>query len=417
MLHPFVPFSLRKLVPALIKFTLLGAFLGNFAACHKGGEKVASASAASTTASAASTTSSAAALAPVLQVMTEDLYQVKSNALAHGPVVTGVIQPERRADLRAEVASVVLQVLKENGDAVKRGELLLRLDETAMRDSLHAAQEAVRAAQSLLQQAERQLERQKTLRASGMTSTAALEDSQIRVNTANNELISAKAREVQARQQLQHAEVRAPFDGLVSERKASVGDTAQIGKELMKVIDPASMRFEGLVAADQIVELKLGQAVFFNVNGYGKQEFLGRIKRIDPSANLATRQVAVQIAFDGGQQPKVAGLFAEGRIETTTVASLTVPEVSLQRVGDKTFVWRFDGKKINKVEVMLGERDTRHGDFAVSQGVQSGDALLRNPNSSLIDGQVAKKVDSKIIPAAVGSAASTAANSAASHTK
>ena len=63
---------------------------------------------------------------------------------------------------------------------------------------------------------------------------------------------------VTARQQLERTEVRAPFDGIVSDRKVSAGDTAQIGKELVKVIDPTSLRFEGLVSADSIGEVKAG---------------------------------------------------------------------------------------------------------------------------------------------------------------
>ncbi|RLM52772.1 biotin/lipoyl-binding protein, partial [Halobellus sp. Atlit-31R] len=81
-----------------------------------------------------------------LQVAPEDVLTVQSDTLTSGPVVTGSIQPERKADLRAEVSAVVLQVLKENGDPVKRGDVLVRLDETAIRDTVSSAGEAVRAA-------------------------------------------------------------------------------------------------------------------------------------------------------------------------------------------------------------------------------------------------------------------------------
>ncbi|HEX4858329.1 MAG TPA: hypothetical protein VFV17_04870, partial [Usitatibacteraceae bacterium] len=64
-----------------------------------------------------------------LQLSAEDLHVVKNNTLASGPAITGSIQPERRADLRAEISSVVVQVLRENGDAVRRGDLLVRLDD------------------------------------------------------------------------------------------------------------------------------------------------------------------------------------------------------------------------------------------------------------------------------------------------
>ena len=178
---------------------------------------------------------------------------MNASARAAGPVITGSLQPERRADLRAEVSAVVLQVLKENGEPVRAGDLLVRLDDTAIRDSLASADEAVRAAAQAFEQAERQFQRLKTLQAQGMASTQALEDAEIRRNNAQSDLVGgASARVVQARQQLQRTEVRAPFDGVVSERKVSAGDTAQVGKELLKVIDPRSMRFEGLVSADRM---------------------------------------------------------------------------------------------------------------------------------------------------------------------
>ena len=148
-----------------------------------------------------------------LLVSPEDLLTIQSNALASGPVITGSVQPERNADLRAEVSAVVIQVMKENGEVVKRGDVLVRLDETSIRDSLNSAEEASRAASQVLEQSERMFQRMKTLRASGMTSTQALEDAEIRRNNAQSDLSAAKSRAAQARQQLQRTLVRAPFEG------------------------------------------------------------------------------------------------------------------------------------------------------------------------------------------------------------
>lgn len=204
-----------------------------------------------------------------LLITAEDLHTVRFSSLAAGPSITGSVQPERRADLRAEVSALVLQVLKENGDTVRRGDLLVRIDDTAIRENLASAEAATRASSQSLEQAERQFQRMTTLRKSGMASTQQLEDAEIRRNNAQSDLEAARTRSVQARQQLQRTAVRAPFDGIVSDRKVSAGDTAQIGKELVKVIDPASMRFEGLVSADAISGVQAGQAVVFRVNGYG----------------------------------------------------------------------------------------------------------------------------------------------------
>ena len=363
------------------------------AACNKGGKDVAAASA-----SAPATAASAAALlakAPVLLLSPEDLRTVRPGASdAGGPVITGSIQPERRADLRAEVAAVVVQVLKENGEPVKRGELLMRLDDTSIRESLQSADAAARAAQQAFDQAQRQVERQKTLQAQGMTSAQALDDAEGRRNAAQSELVATRGRVVSAQQQLRRTEVRAPFDGVASERKASVGDTAQVGKELLKVIDPRGMRFEGLISADRMDDVKPGQAVSFRINGFGDDSFAGTVRRIDATANATTRQVEVVVAFaDPSKAPKVAGLYAEGRIAalgTAGVMAMLADPAIVRGAGATTQVWRVSHGRINKVAVQLGERDLRSGEWALKSGLADGDLILRNPGTTLVEGQKAE---------------------------
>jgi membrane fusion protein, multidrug efflux system len=335
-----------------------------------------------------------------LQIAPEDMVTISTNQLASGPVITGSVQPERKADLRAEISAVVLQVLKENGEAVKKGDVLVKLDETAIRDSLNSAEEAARASSQALDQAERQLARMKTLRASGMTSAQAMDDSEVRRNNAASDLAAAKTRAAQARQQLQRTVVRAPFDGIVSDRKVSAGDTASIGKELVKVIDPNSMRFEGRVSTDRIAMVKTGQPVSFRINGYQTQEFRGTVKRVDPSANDITRQVEVLVSFaPGSVQPKVTGLYGEGRIEAEVTPALMLPEMSLVKAGDKNYAWRLKDNKLAKVDLEIGARDQRTGFFEVKKGLAAGDVIMRNPSSSFKDGQQVAMAASKVASA------------------
>jgi len=333
-----------------------------------------------------------------LLVAPEDLLTVQSDALASGPVITGSIQPERRADLRAEVSAVVLQVLKENGEPVKRGDLLVKLDETAIRDTLLSADEAVRAAAQALDQSNRQLERLKTLRASGMTSAAAFDEAEVRRNSALSELSAAKSRAALARQQTSRTQVRAPFDGIVSDRKVSAGDTATVGKELVKVIDPNSMRFEGRVSTDKIATVKLCQPVKFHINGYGNQAFTGVVKRIDPSANDITRQVEVLVGLTG-EQPRVAGLYAEGRIDAETSNALMLPESAIVRSGDDTYTWRVKGGTLAKVNLEVGMRDQRTGNYEIKAGLAAGDTVLRSPSSNLKDGQKVEMAAARVASA------------------
>ncbi|MCF8205113.1 MAG: efflux RND transporter periplasmic adaptor subunit [Methylotenera sp.] len=376
--------------------TLSLALVLTLAACSKGGKP--------DDAKAAAKPAAPLLLAP------EDLRQVGQSGLIGAPVITGAIQPARRADLRAEVAAVVLQVAKDNGERVRAGDLIIRLDPTAIRDSLTSAEEAVRAAQQSFEQTERVLARQRTLNQQGMISMQGLEDAEVRRNAAQSELAAAKARAVTARQQVTRTEVRAPFDGVVSERKISVGDTVQIGRELVKVIDPGSMRFEGQISADRLGELKVGQPVAFRINGFGDAEFRGKLARIDASANATTRQVEVIAEFDDrAKAPQVAGLYAEGRVESSERRALVLAEGSVQRQGDAAFVWKVAGNQLKKVSVTLGDRDDRRGEVVIASGLALGDVVLRSPTGSLVDGAAVQRV-----AAGAGAASAVAAAAAAS---
>ena len=199
---------MRSVVTAMLMVCLL-------AACGRPGKPEVAASGA---AAASAAGRAAAASAPSLLVAAEDLRTLATRLQATGPVISGSLQPERRADLRAEVGALVQQVLKDNGDPVRSGDLLVRLDDSAIRDSLNSADEAVRAATQAFEQSERQVQRLKTLQLQGMTSLQALEDAEVRRNNAQSDLVAARARAATARQQLRRTEVRAPFDGVLSER-------------------------------------------------------------------------------------------------------------------------------------------------------------------------------------------------------
>jgi RND family efflux transporter MFP subunit len=329
----------------------------------------------------------ASAPATVLLISPEDMQVVAMQPHASGPVVTGSVQPERRADLRAEVSAVVLQVLKENGEAVHKGDLLVRLDDTSIRDSLQSAEESGRAAAQAYDQAQRQYTRVKTLQAEGMSSQQALDDAEVRRNSAQSDRVAADSRTVAARQQRTRTEVRAPFDGVVSDRKVSAGDTAAIGKELLKVIDPTSMRFEGLVSADRMGDIHAGQPVLFRINGFDKTGFVGKVRHVDASADSLTRQVGVIVDFAQDTAPKVAGLYAEGQIAAGSAQALVLPEAAVAKEGDKAYVWRVTGASLTKTGVTLGERDARRGDVVILSGIAAGDRVLRTPGSTLVSGQ------------------------------
>lgn len=325
-----------------------------------------------------------------LQLVEQDLLTVSQSTLARGPVISGSLQPVVKAELNAEVSGIVMQVLKDNGDLVRAGDVLVKLDQTTYRDKLLSAQEAERSAIVTLEQSNRQLKRMQSLSKQSLVTQEGLEAAENKANQAQSDLASARARLVEARQQMEKTEVKAPFSGVVATRKVSAGDTAQVGKGLMVLIDPASIRFEGYVAADRVGQVKVGNKVTFKVNGYSGQFFTGTVERINPLANESTRQVQLLVSMDLKQQSLVAGLYAEGHVEAQNSNALMVPESALVREGDKHFVWQFANNELKKTEVELGSKDERWGTQEVLSGISSGAQILRHPQGALTDGAKAQ---------------------------
>jgi multidrug efflux pump subunit AcrA (membrane-fusion protein) len=134
-------------------------------------------------------------------------------------------------------------------------------------------------------------------------------------------------------------------------------------------------------------EVKAGQPVYFRVNGYGDQEFQGKVRRLNPAANPTTRQVEVLVDLTGDKQPKLAGLYAEGRVATETRSSLTIPSSAVVRDGDKALAYRVKDNKLQKVTLALADRDPRTGDYVLKGGLAEGDRVIRYPTSTLKDNQ------------------------------
>jgi hypothetical protein len=113
--------------------------------------------------------------------------------------------------------------------------------------------------------------------------------------------------------------------------------------------------------------------------------------------------VAVLVDFTGKEQPRVAGLYAEGRIEAESVSALMIPESALVKAGDQTYTWTVKDKALHKATLRIGARDVRTGQWEVINGLANGDKVLRTPGSTFKDGQKVDLVPVKAAPAAMAS--------------
>lgn len=313
---------------------------------------------------------------PPVQVGAENIVTVENATLVNGPLLSGEIRAAREATVRAELGGSMLEVNVEEGQTVRRGAIIGRIEAATLEDARRSAESAVRAAQNQLDVARREAARTEQLVKAGALATRDLELAQSNVAAVEAQLADAESRLVSARKQQGDAVVRAPINGVVAERAVGRGDVVTPGTALFTIIDPSSMRLEASVASDQVGLLAVGLPVRFTVRGYS-QAFEGRIERMSPVADATTRQVPIFVTIPDPEGRLVAGLYAEGRVVLESATGAVVAENAVNTSEAQPWVLRVTEGRTERVPVTIGLRDPQTERVQLSSGVSPGDVLLR----------------------------------------
>ncbi|MEX2152025.1 MAG: efflux RND transporter periplasmic adaptor subunit [Gemmatimonadaceae bacterium] len=320
----------------------------------------------------------------------ENIVIVKAEELRTGPTLSGAIDAERSATIRAEVPAAVLQTYAEAGQRVGAGALLARLDDTGIRDQAMSARAAVATAQNAYDIARRELERAEALEKAGAIPQRDLELARNGALAAATQLANARAMDASAQKQLSRTRITAPFAGIVSERQANAGDVVSPGTALFTIVDPSTMRLEASVPAEALSQVRVGLPVEFTVSGYPSRRFVGRITRVNPTADPSTRQVRIFATIPNAGAVLVGGLFAEGRVASETRTAPVVPISSVDERGVRPSVMRIKNGKVEKVEIDLGLRDSQTEMVEARSGVVPGDTVLLGTARGLTPGTPVK---------------------------
>jgi RND family efflux transporter MFP subunit len=318
---------------------------------------------------AATATPSAQAIGP------GNIAVARADTLHSGPAISGTLVADREARLRAEVSGAVLQTYVDEGQRVAAGTLLARIDDATVRDAALSARSGVAQATLAASQAEREVQRARSLVAAGAIAERDVEAAERANLGAQAQLADAKARLSSAEKALRNTSVRAPFAGVVAEKAVSPGDVVAPGAALFTVIDPRSLRVEASVPATALGDVRVGAPVTFTVNG-ADRTLEGRVTRVSPMVNAQTRQVGIQATVPNSAGALVAGLFVEGRVSSQKRVGVLVPEQAVDQTGIAPNVMRLRGGKVEKVEVQVGLRDDAAELLEITSGLASGDTVL-----------------------------------------
>jgi membrane fusion protein, multidrug efflux system len=314
--------------------------------------------------------------AETMVVGPENIAVAANGSIMTGPSISGTLEPDREAVLRAQVSGSVLQTYADQGQTVNAGTVLARIDASGIQDAYTSARAGLVSARNAADVAAKDLARNEKLLAAGAIAERDIDQSRRSSIAAQAALEDANSRLASAEKAYRSTTVTAPFSGVVSERPVSAGDVVQPGTALFTVVDPSSMRLEASVPAEQLASIRIGVPVSFTVSGYPGRQFVGRITRINPTADPTTRQVRIYVSIPNEGRSLVGGLFANGRMSTATKMGLVVPQSAVDVRGTIPSVMRVKQGKVEKVQVQVGLTDKTSETIEVLSGLQAGDTLL-----------------------------------------
>lgn len=334
---------------------------------------------------AASTEGAAAKAALTISVTQAELSEWPSVLSANGNVTAW-----QEAIIGAEAGGLRLdEVLVNVGDQVRKGQLLARLQSDTLRADLAQTRASLAEAEALLGEASANAERARKLESSGAMSTQQITQFLTAEQTASARSTALQAKIKADELRLSQTEVRAPDDGSISARQATVGAVVQNGEPLFHLIRGNRLEWRAEVPSSELSRLKPGlTATIITASGAKVQ---GTLRMVAPTVDAQTRNGVAYVDIAQTQDAK-AGMFARGEINLGSANVLTLPQSAVQMRDGFHYVYRV-GKdnKLSQTKIVAGRRSGER--IEVSSGI---DALQRVASSGvgfLSDGDTVRIVD------------------------
>lgn len=291
--------------------------------------------------------------------------------------VTGTVEPIRVIGVNSRLGGEILELPVLEGDRVSQGRMLARLDDRELQADLRSAEASYEMAQAAFQRAEQ-------LRESEIVTQAEYERDR-------SAFAAAEARLDQIRMRIEYATIRSPLSGIVTEKMNEVGDIVGTQARLFTIADVSTMVVRVAVSELDVVELAAGDSVRVTLDALPDTPFTGRVRRIFPAADPATRLVPVEVALrgDGVARP---GFLARITFDLAAREGVVlVPAAAIQGAGTQEFVFVVEEGRAVRRPVTTGL--TARGRVEVVEHLEPGEMVVVSGQNLLRDGAAVRVVD------------------------
>lgn len=325
-----------------------------------------------------------------------DVFKAQVLEIAQGLPISGSLKAVNSAMVKARVAGELQGLAVREGDFVKGGQLLARIDASEYQLRVRQSQSQAESAKAQVDAVQRQYDNNKALVAQGFISKTSLDTSLANLNAAQATYKAALAATDISSKLVADTAVRAPVSGQVSQRMVQTGERVGVDARILEIVDVSQLELEATLSATDSVNVRVGQTAELQIEGSSRR-VMARVARINPSAQAGSRNVLAYLSLENkvdqanssasGGLPLRQGLFANGTLGTERIALMAVPVSSLRTDKPAPYVQIIENGVVVHKTVEPGVRGAADGQNVVAvQGLPDGVVVIRGNIGALREG-------------------------------
>ena len=324
-----------------------------------------------------------------VELATTDVTQVRLLDVTQGLAVSGSLKAVSSAVIKARVAGELQGLTVREGDFVKAGQVIARIDASEYLSRVRQAKEQAESAKAQVDVVQRQYDNNKALVDQGFISKTALDTSLANLNAAQATYKAALAATDVAAKSVDDTLLKAPISGQISQRLAQPGERVGIDTRIVEIVDLSRLELEATLSAADSSQIQLGQIAELQIEG-SPQTVAAKVVRINPSAQAGSRSVLAYLSIDNtkaGALPLRQGLFAQGTLGTSRSPLLAVPLGSVRTDKPAPYVQAVENGKVVHRTAELGARGSANGqDVVAVKGLADNTVVILGNIGILLEG-------------------------------
>lgn len=299
--------------------------------------------------------------------------------------LTGSIEGETSAVISAKIAGRIEQILVEDGQPVRAGQPLIRLESVELANGVRTGSDTVARARANYENVETDYHRYQTLYAQSAISKQVLDSIETKLKVAQADLSSAQALLGNAEQQYAYAVVAAPVDGVVANKTAVIGQVVAAGISLMTVENIEKVYAVVNLEQKDLGVVKQGMSAEITVDAYPDKVFSGTIEIMNPAAAASNRMYKTKIKVENPEKLLKPGMFIKAKIVTGKAAPVVaVSQAAIFQKQGIYYVYIYDNGKAVRHQVEVGQV---LGDLIeIKTGLAEGTQVITSNVNKLKDG-------------------------------